>query len=109
MITEEDVQNLSDHVLQILAEEEDISDEFRIAVEKVRDSRPHTMVVLTSELLHNASSSGYCGWTRQQLAALGIGWPAKSGWLKRLVGKEVTQDQWRKFVSSKNHNFKKKR
>lgn len=46
-------------------------------------------ITLTSQLLHSASTKGFNGFTKSQLAVLGINWPAKRGWLKGLVGKSV--------------------
>ena len=36
-------------------------------------------------------------WTKQQLIAIGIGWPAPKGWIKRSIGKEITEDNANKF------------
>ena len=54
-------------------------------------------ITLTNQLLHDASTHGYHGFTKAQLAILGIKWPPKQGWLKSLVGHEVTADQYDAF------------
>jgi len=96
---EQQIKRWSDSVLRILAEEEDLDDEFRVLVNNERDLRPHTTVVLTVEMLHSAGTDGYSGWNRKQLQALGVPWPCPTGWLRKWAGKEVTMDQWRKFVA----------
>lgn len=100
MNLEQEIKTWSDGVLKTLAYEEELSDDFRILVLKELDLRPDSMVTLTSDMLHSAGTGGM-GWNHKQLQALGVKNKAK-GWLKRLVGTEVTQDQWRKFVSLKN-------
>lgn len=99
MNLEQEVKGWSDAVLRMLAEEEDISDEFRIVVNNERDLRPHAMITLTADMLHSAGTDGYSGWNREQLRAIGINWPPPPGWLCKTAGKEVTMDQWRKFLS----------
>lgn len=45
-------------------------------------------VTLTAWMIDNAANNG-CGYTRQQLQAVGIEWPPVKGWKRRLVGKSV--------------------
>lgn len=97
---EQELKGWSDGVLKTLAYEEEISDDFRILVLRELECRPDSMITLTSEMLHGAATSGF-GWTHKQLRALGVMDQSK-GWLRKLVGTEVIQDQWRKFVSLKN-------
>lgn len=62
------------------------------------------MIKLTSRMLHEVATTGYSGWNKKQLAALGVGWPAPRGWLKELVGKEISESQWAKVVELKGAN-----
>jgi hypothetical protein len=56
------------------------------------------MVTLTSDLLH-AGGNGGCGFSRRQIEALGLPWPAEKGWLTSLVGKTIPRSQYDRFVS----------
>jgi len=41
------------------------------------------------------------GWTKAQLAAIGFRWEDKSvGWVDRLVGKEITDQQAQAFIAA---------
>jgi hypothetical protein len=53
---------------------------------------------LTSSLIH-AGSTEAGGFTKAQLAVLGIDWPPNKGWLKGLVGKEIPPADYDKFCS----------
>lgn len=37
------------------------------------------------------------GWTRAQLSAVGVEWPARSGWIDRLVGQTISDEIAKKF------------
>ncbi|ABM40171.1 hypothetical protein [Polaromonas naphthalenivorans] len=37
-------------------------------------------------------------WTRAQLQALGVSWPPKHGWIKEVIGKELTEQQFDQFT-----------
>ncbi len=37
------------------------------------------------------------GWTKEQLALIGVNWPPEKGWMKRIEGKEITNSQASKF------------
>ena len=59
------------------------------------------MIRLTSQLIHaNRTPAG--AWTRAQVEALGVKWPPRHGWIYRLHGKEITEDQWRQFMAGRN-------
>jgi hypothetical protein len=62
------------------------------AITEVPPPRP-TSFVVTLDWLHKHATCGYAGWTAPQLAELGITWPAKRGWLKRMAGKTITEEQ----------------
>jgi hypothetical protein len=41
--------------------------------------------------------NGNGGWTRDQLEALGIGWPPREGWIRRVVGIEISDESRERF------------
>lgn len=48
-------------------------------------------MLITKELiLKNKTKNG--AWTRDQLQALGVKWPPKHGWMKRIIGKPISSD-----------------
>lgn len=100
MNIQEEIKDWSDGVLNTLVMEEGCSDQFRAYAKAELESRPDTMVVLTSALLHSGATGG-SGWTKKQLAVLGVGWPAEGGWLQFLCGKSIPMWQWKKFLSLK--------
>lgn len=51
------------------------------------------MITLSHRCLHEAASNNG-GWNKAQLALLGIEWPPVQGWLRSLVGKEVSDQTW---------------
>ena len=59
---------------------------------------------LTRENIHAAGSSG-TGFNRGQLAVLGIEWPPKKGWLTQLIGTEVSDEKYKKFMDLKKNKF----
>jgi len=38
------------------------------------------------------------GWTRAQLAAIGVPWPPPHKWKRRIVGKQITLDAAERFL-----------
>jgi len=61
---------------------------------------------LTKEIIEQGKSSNN-GWNNEQMIALGVTSFTK-GWMKALVGKEVTQDAIDKFLSLKDYHFKRR-
>jgi hypothetical protein len=61
------------------------------------NNTPNT-VTLTAELIHSASShpSGD-GFTKEQLAVLGISWPPSKGWLSALIGQTIPLEKFTLF------------
>lgn len=51
---------------------------------------------ITSEWLHAQATAG-CGWTKKQLAVLGVPSPPRAGWLKALVGREISEEAREQF------------
>ena len=104
-MTTNDLQTLSDHVLHWLMTEEELTDELRTAISSEQTRRtlevmePSEMVVLTSKMLHDASTGGYNGFTKEQVKVFGFKWPMPKGWLKSLVGKTVPVSQYRDFYT----------
>lgn len=45
-------------------------------------------------------------WTRAQLEVVGIKWPPSAGWISRLKGKEITEDQASEFIRCSKINAK---
>jgi hypothetical protein len=41
--------------------------------------------------------SGNGGWTRDQLEALGVSWPPRNGWIVRALGKEISDENRKRF------------
>lgn len=60
----------------------------------------NTITFTEEHMKQGASRRG--AWSRIQLAHLGVSWPPKSGWRKRLIGSQVSVDDLRKFIESKN-------
>lgn len=60
------------------------------------------MYLVTSKWIHQNSSSvtGH-GFTRDQLAVLGVPWPPRKGWLTGLIGSLITPEQKIAFESFK--------
>lgn len=61
-------------------------------------------VRLTREFIHAAKSDAG-GWNRKQLKVVGIDWPPRKGWIQRLEGVEISEEQARKFVEFRNQGF----
>ncbi len=53
---------------------------------------------LTRENLH-PKGFVHQGYNRMQLAALGVKWPPEKGWLSKLVGTEIPDEQYQRFLS----------
>ena len=56
------------------------------------------MITLTYDMLHKAGTTGYSGWNSHQLALLGVGKKPKRGWLKRLVGRKISESTWNEVI-----------
>ncbi len=97
-----EIKTWSTSVLQTLVDEEDLSTEYRWIMSAELNSRPQEQtVILTPEAIHQAATDGYSGWTKVQLAALGISWPPPKGWLRKMAGKPVPMKNWLKFLALK--------
>ena len=58
-------------------------------------------IKLTHENLHALGTNGQ-GFNKKQLHMLGISWPPKGGWLKKLIGTEITDIQYQTILSLRN-------
>ena len=61
---------------------------------------------ITRNLL-NSGASGAGGWTKEQLALLGVVWPPVSGWPGRIIGTEISDADAERFVALRGHKLKK--
>lgn len=100
-----ELPTLSDHVLNWILNEEEVSREFRDEIERellrrTLDRSSDELITLTSKMLHDASTKGYHGFNAKQLKVIGLKWPPKKGWLKSLVGTQMLASQYRKFVAA---------
>lgn len=48
-------------------------------------------MVITREWI-GQHATGEAGWTRKQLAVLGVSWPPMKGWRSRLIGTRVSPE-----------------
>lgn len=97
-----EVQTWSDGILKTLVEEEDCCLAVRNACSnelKSRSAGDIGKITLTWDMIQDASTLNGA-WTLAQLQILGIKWPPKKGWLKNLIGKQVTHEQWERFVKA---------
>ena len=61
------------------------------------------LVPVTAELIL-AGQSNLGGWTRDQLAILGIPWPPPVGWKVTAIGRLIRQSEADRFVSGRRAN-----
>jgi hypothetical protein len=48
-------------------------------------------LILTKQyIMDNRTEAG--SWTKSQMIALGVGWGAKKGWLGRIIGEEISEE-----------------
>lgn len=60
-------------------------------------------VTLTRAMLHAAGKESGAGrsFNKTQLAALGVQWPPRKGWLTALVGQRVPREAYERFMALK--------
>ena len=56
------------------------------------------MTVVLTKALIEAGRTGNSGYRKKQLLALGVSYPPKSGWIERLIGTEVSDEQYERFL-----------
>lgn len=59
---------------------------------------PQAWIVLTAPMIE-AGRSARGGFTRDQLACLGVAWPPAKGWKKAVAGAEVRQKDYAQFLA----------
>lgn len=64
------------------------------------------MIKITIEYIQ-AHKTENGSWTKAQIFALGLSYPLKNGWQKRLVGQELSDEQAKLFEEGK-HQFEKR-
>lgn len=57
------------------------------------------MITLTPEIIYEMMNNGAP--TRAQVEAIGMKWPLKSGWLQRLVGKQIQETEYRRISDAR--------
>lgn len=100
-----ELPTLSEHVLSWILNEEEITQDFRDAIEsellrRTLERDTDEMLTLTSKMLHDASTKGYHGFNAKQLKVIGLKWPPKKGWLKSLIGTQMLASKYRQFVAA---------
>ncbi|MDG1752587.1 MAG: hypothetical protein P8I03_13140 [Thalassotalea sp.] len=55
-------------------------------------------IKLSKELIE-MGRTGNGGYTKKQLKVLGVDWPPAKGWLKAMIGTEIEQEKYDKFVA----------
>ena len=65
------------------------------------------MRILTAALIEKGKSARGA-WSKKQLDLLGVPWPLKKGWKRRLIGKSVSETDLDEFLNLKNAHLKKK-
>lgn len=53
-------------------------------------------MVITPEWIHKHKTKRG-GWTRKQLAAIGVMWPPRQGWISRVSGAKISDQQRMEF------------
>ena len=100
----EELHTLSDHVLNWILNEEEVTDGLRDAIRTELARRSikgcfDEWVELTKENLHAAASTNG-GFTAAQVAVFGLRYPLRSGWLQSLIGRKIPFPQYRQFVEA---------
>lgn len=52
---------------------------------------------VTAEFIEQGKSQRG-GWSKRQLAILGVQWPPQPGWKQRAIGREITQAEAEEFL-----------
>jgi hypothetical protein len=60
-----------------------------------------SQIILTHELIESGQSR-VGGWSAAQLLLLGIQWPPRQGWKRRLVGTQIKRSDFQKFLALKD-------
>jgi len=63
-----------------------------------------TKVRITRQLLASGASRNG-GWSKEQLGLLGVTWPPKRGWVRRIVGKWIDEEAVIEFFNLANQHL----
>lgn len=63
----------------------------------------NTVTFTEDHMQQGASRRG--AWSRIQLAHLGISWPPKHGWRRKLIGSQVNVEDLKRFLESKDNHL----
>ena len=55
-------------------------------------------MIITHQLIESGMSD-MGGWSRNQLALIGVPWPPKRGWKSRIVGNDISDSSAARFVA----------
>ena len=67
-------------------------------------------IITDKWLVENATPpSNGTAWTKAQLAVIGVNWPPKNGWKKRVVGKKISVEDALRFKNCVNKYSKYKK
>src|SRR5262245_53377314 len=62
-----------------------------------RREAPDEAFVVTEEWLRRWATDGHVGWPAKQLAAIGVSWPPRKGWLQSLIGVAIPDEMRQNF------------
>lgn len=66
------------------------------------------MITITRAFIHNNKT--YAGaWTKAQLKVIGIDWPPRAGWMRTIIGNELTDEEVLRFREARFIRCKKKK
>tara|TARA_Y100000590_G_scaffold46284_1_gene49099 strand:+ start:1867 stop:2217 length:351 start_codon:yes stop_codon:yes gene_type:complete len=65
------------------------------------------MIITKDYINKNRTEAG--AWTRDQLKAIGVSWPPERGWQKLVEGKEITEEERKRFENPVYAKKKRKR
>ena len=63
------------------------------------------MIITREYIFKHITKRG--AWTKVQLSAIGIEWPPQKGWIDRIEGKYITDQQAKQFEQGKYQHAKK--
>jgi hypothetical protein len=62
---------------------------------------------ITREWIIDNTKHGACN--KKQLAIFGIGWPPRTGWMYKLIGRDITEDTAKEFIEAQHWSIRAKR
>jgi hypothetical protein len=69
-----------------------------------RDMKPESVEITDEWITAGMSDRG--GWSKAQLAILGVAWPPVTGWKQRVKGRLIPQAEAERFVALRNSTGK---